>query len=151
MSGNEAFAVLRRELGRRSQSEIAKELGVSTATLSRWARLTSPPGGANLSRLVLWAESLPRQASVDVLAAAVESTGENLVRLAEIRGYAKSVLAMLRAVADEQQRVVDTLEPWTMAEGRALAAKVPAQDRDAIRNSVRQSEQKTTRRRPKEA
>jgi hypothetical protein len=94
---------------------------------------------------------LPRQASVDVLAAAVESTGENLVRLAEIRGYAKSVLAMLRAVADEQQRVVDTLEPWTMAEGRALAAKVPAQDRDAIRNSVRQSEQKTTRRRPKEA
>lgn len=63
MTGNEAFAVLLREVTRRSQSAIAGELGVSEPTLSRWIRSPVPPRGANLSRLVLWAEALPPYAA----------------------------------------------------------------------------------------
>jgi transcriptional regulator with XRE-family HTH domain len=59
MTGIEAFAALLREVTRRAQSAIAGELGVSEPTLSRWIRSSVPPRGANLSRLVSWAEALP--------------------------------------------------------------------------------------------
>lgn len=151
MTGKEAFAVLLREVTRRSQTAIAADIGVSEPTVSRWIRSPLPPRGANLSRLVLWAESLPSQPQPDVLAAAIEKTGANLVRLAEIRGHARAVLSMLKSVTDEQQRVVDSLEPWSRAEGTALAAQVPEADHEAIRESVRQSAAKKARTRRKEA
>ena len=66
----------------------------------------------------------------------MERTGANLVRLAEIRGYARSVLSMMRAVAEEQQRVVDALEPYAAAEGRVMVGRVTVQDREEILGAV---------------
>lgn len=121
---------------------VADAIGVSPATITRW-KDGNRPRGVGVAKLLAWAEALPPAQSPDVLAAAIERTGENLVRLAEIRGYAMSVLAMLRAVTDEQARVVESLEPWARAEGQALAANVPPQDHEAIRESFRQSAEQT--------
>ena len=133
------------EAKRRGQNRVAAALSVSNGTLSKWKKGVRPEGNV-MRRVLEFAEGVAAPAatqSPDVLAAAIERTGENLVRLAEIRGYAMSVLAMLRAVTDEQARVVESLEPWARAEGQALAANVPPQDHEAIRESFRQSAEQT--------
>lgn len=51
-----------------------------------------------------------------------QQTAQNLKRLAEIRGQALGVLRMLEAVTAEQQRVVDSLDPWALKESELRAA-----------------------------
>lgn len=51
-----------------------------------------------------------------------QETARNLQRLAEIRGQALGVLRMLEAVTAEQQRVVDSLDPWALKESELRAA-----------------------------
>lgn len=51
-----------------------------------------------------------------------QETARNLQRLAEIRGQALGVLRMLQAVTAEQQRVVDSLDPWAVRESELRAS-----------------------------
>ena len=51
-----------------------------------------------------------------------QETARNLQRLAEIRGQALGVLRMLEAVTAEQQRVVDSLDPWAVRESELRAS-----------------------------
>ena len=155
MDVHEALARALYEAERSTQSAVADDIGVQRSALSRWKN-GDKPQGALRRKLIAWAESLPPRAAVApeeaAIELAIERTGQNLVRLAEIRGYAKSVLAMLRAVADEQQRVVDSLEPYAAAEGRLLATRLTAEDRVEILEAVTATEaaitQPETARRP---
>jgi transcriptional regulator with XRE-family HTH domain len=155
MDVQDALERVWQEAKRSSQGRVADRIGVQRSALSRWKQGESPQGELR-EKLIAWAESLPPRAAVAPEEAAIElaneRTGQNLVRLAEIRGYAKSVLAMLRAVADEQQRVVDSLEPYAAAEGRLLATRLTAEDRREILEAVTATEaaitQPETARRP---
>ena len=142
MTSDEALKLLWYHASRSSQARVAKQMGVPRDALSRWKN-GGAPRGKLLEKLMAWAESLPPRPAEPTLepamAAALEQTGANLVRLAEIRGYARSVLAMLRAVADEQQRVVDSLEPYVSAEGRTLASRLTAEDRTKILGAAEQT------------
>jgi hypothetical protein len=150
-----ALALVWQEVDRSSQSRVAKAITVPRSALTRWKQGGVPLGEAR-EKLLAWAEKLPPRQTVApeeaAIELAIERTGQNLVRLAEIRGYAKSVLAMLRAVADEQQRVVDSLEPYAAAEGRLLATRLTAEDRVEILEAVTATEaaitQPETARRP---
>ncbi len=94
MDGETALAVLRYQATRMSQSELADQVTVSEATISRWLSAKTPPS-RGLSKLVAWAEQLPSgPPSPDVMTAAIQRTTENLFKLGEIRGQAKGVLAM---------------------------------------------------------
>jgi hypothetical protein len=140
------------EAERSSQSRVAEKIAVPRSALTRWKQGGVPIGDAR-EKLLAWAESLPARpvapSPEDAVSVAIERTGENLVRLAEIRGYARSVLAMLRAVTDEQQRVVDSLEPYVSAEGRTMASRMTPEAREEIMSAVEQKEAEI--RRPKTA
>lgn len=139
MDVQDALELVWQEAKRSSQNRVADRIGVQRSALSRWKQGESPQGELR-EKLLAWAESLPSRpampAEEETIALAMERTGANLVRLAEIRGYARSVLSMMRAVAEEQQRVVDALEPYAAAEGRVMVGRVTVQDREEILGAV---------------
>ena len=139
MDVQDALDLVWQEAKRSSQNRVADRMGVQRSALSRWKQGESPQGELR-EKLLAWAESLPPRpampAEEESIALAMERTGANLVRLAEIRGYARSVLSMMRAVAEEQQRVVDALEPYAAAEGRVMVGRVTVQDREEILGAV---------------
>ena len=139
MDVQDALELVWQEAKRSSQNRVADRIGVQRSALSRWKQGESPQGELR-EKLLAWAESLPSRpampAEEESIALAMERTGANLVRLAEIRGYARSVLSMMRAVAEEQQRVVDALEPYAAAEGRVMVGRVTVQDREEILGAV---------------
>lgn len=124
MNVDAALAVLRREVRKTSQRRLAKRLGISEATLSRWLSDKTTPEGETLEHLIAWAEQIPEPTPDEIMTAAVIATGDNLARLAEIRGYAQQVLTQLRQIAENQQQVVDSLDPWAKAEGRQIAVRM---------------------------
>lgn len=134
-----ALELVKQEAERSSQARVARLIGVPRDALTRWKSGGSPTGKSK-EKLLAWAESLASRpampAEEESIALAMERTGANLVRLAEIRGYARSVLSMMRAVAEEQQRVVDALEPYAAAEGRVMVGRVTVQDREEILGAV---------------
>ena len=112
-----ALARVAVESQRSSRALVAEAIGVDPSVVSRWIAGESRPTGKTRLRLIRWAEELPPPVPPpDVLEQALQRTGDSLVRLAEITGYAKAVLSMLRGVADEQARVVQSLEPWSALE-----------------------------------
>lgn len=118
---------------------VAEAIGVSPATITRW-KDGNRPRGKGVAKLLAWAEALPPAQTPDVLTAAILATGENVERLAAIRGYAQAVLDQLLDTAKRQKVVVDSLAPWSAAEGRqmALADAAAEQARQRIELSVRQ-------------
>lgn len=123
MDLEQAIAVVLEEASRRGQNRIAAALGVSNGTVSKWKNTSSRPDGAVRERVFEFAEETLRNRppTPDAVTAAILATGENVKRLAEIRGYAQFVLDQLHDLAKRQQVVVDSLEPWAGAEGRQLA------------------------------
>lgn len=137
MDGEQALAVLRQETGRQTQSQLARVIGVSEGTVSRWLSAKSPPK-RGLSVLIAWAEGLHNAEAPDTITSAILATGENVRRLAEIRGYAQFVLDQLHDTVKRQQMVVDSLSPWSDAEGRQLAMQMQkaADAEAALRRAV---------------
>lgn len=138
MTVDEALACVWREASRSSQAMVAEAIGVSPATITRW-KDGHRPLGKGIAKLLSWAEALPPgPPPPDVMIAAIQRTAENLMKLGEIRGQARGVLTMLQAVTAEQQRVVDSLEPWSMAEAQLLAAQpvVEAAMRDVMESAA---------------
>lgn len=125
MDGLQALALLKRYITEQiaTQADLARDIGVSEATVSRWAEAERPMRGSSLKSLVQWAEGVQGQLppEPDAITAAILATGENVQRLAEIRGYAQFVLDQLLDTAKRQQMVVDALAPWAQAEGRQIA------------------------------
>lgn len=101
-------------------------MGVSDATISRWLAGKSRPEGERLEKLVAWAKRIVEEQGPppDALTAALLATGENVKRLAEVRGYAQFVLDQLVDLAGRQRQVVDALAPWAEAEGRQVALQM---------------------------
>jgi hypothetical protein len=134
-----ALALVWQEVNRSSARRVAEKINVPRSALTRWKQGGVPLGEAR-EKLLAWAESLPPRPAMpaedETIALAMEQTGANLVRLAEIRGYARSVLSMMRAVTDEQQRVVDALEPYAAAEGRVMVGRVTKKDREELLTAV---------------
>ena len=120
MTVEEALDRVWREAARSSQAMVAESIGVSPATITRW-KDGNRPRGEGVAKLLAWAEALPPVQTPDVLTAAILATGENVERLAAIRGYAQAVLDQLLDTAKRQQVVVDSLAPWSQAEGRQMA------------------------------
>lgn len=111
-----------REVGRSSLRRVAKLVGVPHSTAAGW-KDGKVPEGENRELLIRWAESLPAPPPPpELVTAAIQRTAENLAKLGEIRGQARSVLVMLQAVIAEQQKVVDSLEPWALGEARLMLA-----------------------------
>lgn len=124
MNADTALAVLRREVRKTSQSRLAKRLDISGATLSRWLNGKSAPEGETLEHLIAWAEQIAEPTPEDRINAAVIATADNLARLAEIRGYAQQVLKQLKQIAENQQQVVDSLQPWCDLEDTTADAQL---------------------------
>jgi transcriptional regulator with XRE-family HTH domain len=121
MNADLALRILQRETGRRTQAELAQDVGVSEGTISRWLSAKSPPK-RGLSVLVTWAERQPSYAVPSATAVRVREVAPNAKPLAELRGQARAVLSMLQAVIAEQQQLVEGLEPWSFIDD-ALSAE----------------------------
>ena len=98
MKWAEVESALYTAIDRTSQAEVAKAVGVSESTLSRWLSRESVPTGARRERLFLWAESLHAPA-----AAPVEMP-------AQLYGQTIEVEALLRYVLARQEALRDTLK-----------------------------------------
>lgn len=116
-----AVQIFWREVGRSSLRRVAKLVPVPHSTASAWVD-GKLPEGKNREALIAWAKQQASDPSPEVVTAAIQRTTENLSKLAEIRGQARAVLGMLQAVTTEQQKVVDSLEPWSLAESQLIAA-----------------------------
>ncbi len=148
MDASEALAMAREALTQMTQSELATEVGVSEATISRWLSAKSPPQ-KGLSKLIAWADRAafryqpPTSATsqsvreFDSVVATVIATGENRARLGVVQGYAQFVLDQLIELARKQQAVVDGIRPFAEAEGQALAANVPPEKIPELLDSIR--------------
>lgn len=125
MDGLQALALLKRQITDQiaTQADLARDIGVSEATVSRWYGAERPMRGSSLKALVDWAERAQAEQGPppDAITAAILATGENVKRLAEIRGYAQFVLDQLLDLAGRQKQVVEALNPWAEAEGRQIA------------------------------
>lgn len=128
MDGLQALALLKRHIDDQiaTQADLARDIGVSEATVSRWSEADRPMRGSSLKALVDWAERVQAEQGPppDALTAALLATGENVKRLAEVRGYAQFVLDQLVDLAGRQRQVVDALAPWAEAEGRQVALQM---------------------------
>lgn len=145
MDLEEALRVVFAEAERRGQNQVAADLGVSNGTVSKWRNSAMRPEGAVKGRVFAFAESvLGTRTPLDAATKALEATGRNVAKLAEIRGYAAAVLSMLRSVTAEQEKVVDSLAPYVEAEGRFLAAQVPESELAQIAESVKRSAAQAT-------
>lgn len=153
MDGFKALELARAALKRMTQSELAEEVGVSGATISRWLDAKSPPS-KGLSKLVAWAErngvvyQIPNNAPAtvreyDSVIATVIATGENRARLGMVQGYAQFVLDQLVELARKQQAVVDGIKPFADAEGQALAANVSPEQIPELLASIRRYQSQT--------
>jgi hypothetical protein len=131
-----------------SLRRVAREARVSHSTAIRWTDGVLPEG-ENREKVIAWAVAY--RSPELVLRRAFEATGHNVARLSEIRGYAAAVLSMLRSVTADQEKVVDSLTPYVEAEGRVLAAEVPAEAADQIRESVRRNAAQATNTPPTQA
>lgn len=144
MDVSSALALVWQQADRSSQAQVAREIGVTPATITAW-KSGNAPTGKTRQRLLEWAERLESAAAdLDAATKALEATGRNVAKLAEIRGYAAAVLSMLRSVTAEQEKVVDSLAPYVEAEGRFLAAQVPESELAQIAESVKRSAAQAT-------
>lgn len=134
MDVNKAVELFWAEVAKSSLRRVAKSVPVGHTTAAGW-RDGVVPEGKNRELLIEWAEKLPGGADSAVLAsatAAARATASNVRKLAEIRGQARAVLSMLNAVAAEQQKVVDSLEPYADAEAMLDHGAYSAEDRAVI-------------------
>lgn len=129
---------------RSSIREASALVPVSHSTASGWKK--SQPTGATRRKLLEWAEREAQNAELPptILVEAIQRTGANLAKLAEVKGMADAVLRMMQGITEQQQIVVDSLAPWSAAEGlvdasRQLAANVSPEHLSEIERSVRQS------------
>lgn len=114
----------------------SRRLGVDQSALRRFVGgkgISSP----NLQKLRRGLSKVPESDATlplpDVLASATRRTGEHLVRLSKISGYAEMVLEELQSLAAKQQEVVDSLRPWVEHEIDSVTSKLDqAATRDAI-------------------
>lgn len=121
----ESVKALRLRMGLR-QDAFGELIGVSRQAVSEWENgkvEVSDFNGAALDRLELDAVAGSHPPG-DILDAAVQVSGQNIRRLAEIRGYAQAVLDQLLDAAKRQQIVVDSLAPWADAESQQLAKQL---------------------------
>jgi transcriptional regulator with XRE-family HTH domain len=130
---------------RSSQARVARAIGVSAATVTRWKQ-GGEPEGRQRELLLAWAEALPSRtplrvpeslAQYDAVLATVIATGENRARLGVVQGYAQFVLDQLIELARRQQQVVDGMRPFSEAEGQALAANVTPEQIPEVLASIR--------------
>jgi|GEM_PF-7000303 len=118
MTVDDALAIAFVVAGRSSQEIVSEAVGVAPSVFSKWKTGTRPTG-KNRQKLLEWAESQPVPPVVDVLVTDEQRASNNIVRLSEISGYAKHVLAMMRAVTEQQAEVVQSLAPWVLRQERA--------------------------------
>lgn len=124
MDVDEALAVMWQAVAGSSQAIIADQIEVSPSTLTLWKSGTVPTGKSR-QKLIAWAKKVT--SVPDVLAVAAERTGQNLVRLSTISGYAQAVLDMMRSVTEQQAQVVESLAPWVDHEADARDIEIAKQ------------------------
>lgn len=126
METSEAVELALKHARRSSQAIVAKAIGVSPPTLTRWKNGVSPEG-RSLEKLLAWAESAPPlppsqivsepEPPPHVVEDAARRTHANLVQFGVLFGIMKSTLRMMRAVVAEQETLVDGFAPWVERAG----------------------------------
>lgn len=95
----------------KERQRIADALGVSAATLTRWAKPHSRPQQASLARLIKVVQPQYKTELLEALAAAYPTMGEKLVEeTAEIVPP-----AFFRQILRDRATIIETLRPWQIS------------------------------------
>lgn len=145
MDRDEALAILRDALSRMTQSEVAFDVDVSEATVSRWLSAKAPPT-KGLSKLVAWAERrmdtmhpLESHARITIGGSATlgrEGPGIDY-QLGVIAGHAAAVRQMLESALREQDRVLGGLQ--SLGSPAPSAGLTPAELRARLEETKRRT------------
>lgn len=103
-----ALEVVWSEVARRGQNSVARALGVSKGTPTKWRKGARPEGDTK-ARVIQFAEQV-RGDTAGVSSRVVREAGPDPYALGIIRGQAEAVRRFLLSALDEQERVLAGLD-----------------------------------------
>lgn len=125
-----ALEIVWQESARSSQSEVARAIGVSPATITHWKNGKRPDGNRR-AKLLAWAERIgvrvaspPPAISPAIVLHAQQQLAETHRDLARIYDYAESIADLAEQVALKQRGLLTMLGPWVASEVDVKSGKV---------------------------